>query len=52
MSHYRVTYGGYIEGEYKDREEARQAFIDFIENGDIDNYGRVWEDLIDIEQID
>ena len=49
--YFRVTWEGYIEGEYESDEEAKQALIDFINNDEFDNYGRTWEDLIAVEEL-
>jgi hypothetical protein len=48
MPYFRVTFEGYQEGEYATMEEAKQAFIDFVENGEVDGYGRTLDDLISI----
>ena len=52
MPYYRVTWGGYIEGEYESEEAARAALIDFIDDEDIDQYGRDWIQLIEVERLD
>jgi hypothetical protein len=50
MPYFRVTYSGYLEGEYEDSDAAKQALIDQIEGQEIDAYGRQWWELIDVEQ--
>lgn len=46
---YRVTFEGYLEGEYENEDDAKQALIDYIEECKVDQYGRSWHDLIDVE---
>jgi len=43
---------GYSEGEYASAEEAKAAFIKWIEDEELDGYGRVWSDLIGVEEFD
>ncbi len=43
----RVSYDGYVEGEYESIEDAKAEFIDIIENGGSD--GRDWKDELSIE---
>lgn len=50
MPYFRVTYEGYLEGEYEDADAAKQALIDDIEGEVLDAYGRQWWDLIHVEQ--
>lgn len=50
MPYFRVTYSGYLEGEYEDADAAKQALIDDVEGQQIDAYGRQWWDLIQVEQ--
>ncbi len=52
MCNYRVTYEGYIEGEYNSAEAAKQAFIKQIVDNELDSYGREWTALIGIEEFD
>lgn len=47
--YYRITWDGYYDVEAKNEEEAEQAFIDYIENEELDSYGRNWKELIKIE---
>lgn len=49
--YYRITWGGYYDIESKTEEEAEQAFIKYIENEEIDSYGRNWKELIEIEEL-
>jgi hypothetical protein len=49
---FRVTWGGYYDYEAKTQEEAKQKFIEYIQNEEIDKYGRDWKELIEIEEID
>jgi len=52
MPYYRVSYEGYLEGEYADEEEAKQDFVDGIKNEELDLYGREWTELILVENLD
>ena len=49
---YRITWGGNYDCEAKTEEEARRQFINYIENEEIDNYGRDWKELIEIEELE
>ena len=48
---YRITWGGSYDTEAETEEEAKQQFIDYIQNEELDNYGRDWYDLIEIEKL-
>ena len=52
MPYYRVTYEGYIEGEYDNAEEAKHDFMKYIVNDEIDQYDRTWMDSIAVEEYD
>ena len=52
MPYYRVTFEGYIEGDYPDQKAAEQALIDQIENDELDGYGRDWRQLVQAENLD
>lgn len=47
--YYRITWGGYYDVKANDEKEAEQAFIRYIENEELDSYGRDWKELIEIE---
>ena len=49
--YYRVTWEGFFDIEAENEEEAKQKFIEHIENEDIDDYGRTWQELIGVEEI-
>ena len=51
MKNFRITWGGYYDTNASDEEEARKQFIQYIEEEDIDSYGRDWKDLIEVEEI-
>ncbi len=36
MPYFRITWSGYIEGDYKDEEEAKNALIEQVENDELD----------------
>ena len=44
----RVSYDGYVEGEYESIEEAKADFIDIIE-GSCDRWGRDWKEELSVE---
>lgn len=48
---FRITWGGYYDTKANNEEEAIQKFIDYINNEELDLYGRDWKELIDIEEI-
>ena len=49
---YRITWGGYYDVAAKDEEEAKQKFITYVEDEEMDTYGRDWKDLIEIENLE
>jgi len=51
MPYYRVTWEGYLEGEFDDEEQAKKALIENIEENEIDAYGRDWRELIVVENL-
>ncbi len=51
MPYYRVSYAGYLEGEYADEEEAKKDFVDGIKNEELDLYGREWTELVEVENL-
>jgi hypothetical protein len=52
MGYFRVTYDGYYDGEHENEDEAKQAFINYVENNETDGYGRTWDDLISVEKLE
>jgi hypothetical protein len=52
MPYYRITWEGYQEGEFTNEEEAKESLIDFVENGEVDHFGRDWTQLISVEQLE
>lgn len=38
MGYYRITYDGYVEGEYESADEAKAEFIKSLEENDPDQY--------------
>lgn len=52
MKLYRVIWGGYGVYEAESEGEAKKQFIDYIEEENIDVYGRTWKDLIEIEELE
>jgi len=51
MPYYRITWDGYIEGEYPDGDEAKNALIKHIEEDELDQYLRNWRDLVSVEEL-
>jgi len=51
MNDYRITWGGIYDCTANTEEEAINQFINYIKSSDIDDYGRNWKDLIDIENL-
>ena len=51
MAIFRVTWEGYYDTDASDEEEARKKFMRYVEEEDIDQYGRDWKDLIEIEEL-
>ena len=49
MPYYRVTYGGYVEGEYEDEEAAKNALRDLLHDEVADRYGRSLDDFLEVE---
>ena len=47
---YRITWAGYYDCEANDEKEAKQQFIEWVENEDIDQYGRDWKDFVECEK--
>jgi hypothetical protein len=52
MPYYRVTWDGYVEGEYETPELAKQALLDCFDDDYVDQYGRQWQDLVSVENLD
>ena len=50
MPYFRVTYEGYIEGEFSDEEAAKKAFLEALDPDYCDQYGRSREALINVER--
>ena len=50
MAYYRISYDGYVEGDYENEEDAINDFIDIIENGNF--YGRDLGNQLTIEKYD
>jgi hypothetical protein len=50
MAYFRVTYSGYVEGEFKDESSARAEFMRTMTDTYDDAAGRVWQDFIEIEK--
>lgn len=49
---FRITWTGYYDCEAIDKKEAEQKFIKYIENEEMDQYGRDWKELIDCEELE
>ena len=52
MPHFRMTYVGYMEGEYDDAEAAKAAFLEALDPDYTDYYGRSRADLVEVEEFD
>ena len=50
MPYFRVTYVGYVEGEYESEEAAKAAFIEGLDPDYCDAYGRSREDMVQVER--
>jgi len=50
MAIFTVTWGGYYSVEAESWEEAREKFISYVEEEEIDSYGRDWKDLIEVKE--
>jgi len=50
MAIFTVTWGGYYPIEAESWEEAREKFILYVEEEEIDSYGRDWKDLIKVKE--
>jgi hypothetical protein len=49
---FRITWGGYYDCKAKTEKEAEKQFVNYIENEEIDSYGRDWKELIEVEELD
>jgi len=49
MPYYRVSFEGYLEGEYDDEETAKDEMEKSLDADYLDGYGRGRRDLIGIE---
>jgi hypothetical protein len=49
---YRITWGGIYDCEADNEEDAKQQFINYVEQELTDDYGRDWKDLIDCEELE
>lgn len=52
MGIFRVTWAGYFDCEADNKEKAKNQFIEWIEENDIDQYGRDWKDFIECEELE
>jgi hypothetical protein len=49
MPYYRVTYDGYVEGEYASEEEAKKDLLACLDPDYIDGVGRTRENMLSVE---
>ena len=52
MAYYRVTYDGYVEGEYESEEAAKQDLLACMDEDYVDHVGRTREDMLSVEEYD
>jgi len=52
MPYYRVTFDGYVEGEYESEEAAKKDLLACLEPDYIDDVGRTREDMLSVEEFD
>jgi len=50
MPYFRVSYEGYIEGEYDNEEEAIKEFLEGLNEDYVDAYGRTREQMLRVEK--
>lgn len=50
MAYFRVTYEGYVEGEYEDEEAAKADFLNGLNEDYTDAYGRSREQMLHVEK--
>jgi hypothetical protein len=52
MPYFRVTYVGYVEGDFDTEEDAKEEFLSGLNEDYTDAYGRSREDMVCVEEFD
>jgi len=52
MPYFRITWEGYQDIEAENENQAKECFIRYVVEEELDRYGRDWKDLIGVEELE